>query len=167
MHIGVGDLKFILFHALLHQYLKWSKGFPLTIEECQLRDKNWVELIPRTPDVDAIAENFFASGKGKSKVKTFVSKKGIEIYLSIEYEKYDVILDHLAERTQEVGISQQSQMHHFVYLIAIYRIVRFPSFLLSVTKKSQLAKEILSVEESAGGLHCQILMTQCVLLNLL
>jgi hypothetical protein len=97
VHIGVGDLKFILYHALLHQYLKWSKDFPLTIDECQLRDKNWVELIPRKPDVDAIAENFFEC-KGKSKVKTFVSKKGVEIYLSVEYEKYDAILDHLAEQ---------------------------------------------------------------------
>ena len=94
----------------------------MTIEECQLRDKNWVELIPRMPDVDAIAENFFES-KGKSKVKTFVSKKGIEIYLSIEYEKYDAVLDHLAEQVR------LSCMDHFVYLIALqdYQVSELPS----------------------------------------
>jgi hypothetical protein len=141
VHIGVGDLKFILFHTLLHQYLKWSKNFLLTIGECQLQDKNWVESIPRTPDVDTIAENFFENGKGKSKVKTFISKKGIEIYLLIEYEKYNAILDYLAEQTQsEVHLSR---MVHFVYLIAIYRIIKFLGFHLPIVKESQLAKEMI------------------------
>jgi len=74
------------YHALLPQYLEWSRNFP---------NKNWVELIPRQPDVDAIAEKFF-SFKGKNKAKTFSSKSGTELYLCIRYDKYDAILDLLA-----------------------------------------------------------------------
>ena len=69
------DLKFLAYHALLPQYLEWSKNLPLAIAECQLRDKNWVELISRQPDIDAIADKFFVC-KGKSKVKIF-SAKGV------------------------------------------------------------------------------------------
>ena len=103
VHIGVGDLKFLAYYALLPQYLEWSKGFPLEIAECQLRDKNWVELISRQPDIDAIADKFFAC-KGKRKVKTFSAKSVAELYMCIRYEKYDAILEHL------VQLDEQSQV---------------------------------------------------------
>jgi hypothetical protein len=86
----------LAYHALLPQFLEWSKNFSLTIDECQLRDKNWVELISRQPDVDAIADMFF-SCKGKSKAKMFSPKNGVELSLSIRYEKYDAILEHLVQ----------------------------------------------------------------------
>ena len=70
------------------------------LDECELRDKNWVELIPRKLDVDAIVDYFFEC-KTKTKVKAFTPKSGIEVYLSIEYDKYDMILDHITKQMQE------------------------------------------------------------------
>jgi hypothetical protein len=81
---------------LLPQYLTWSKGYPLSIDECQLRDKDWVELIPKRPDVDIISDKFFEL-KGRSKTKSFSAKKAAELYLCISHEKYDAILTHLVE----------------------------------------------------------------------
>lgn len=99
------SLKHILYYALLPQFLRWSKGFPLSIEECELRDKNWVQLIPRQPDIDAIAERFFEA-KPKSKVKVFSAKKGADLSLCVKNEKYQEILQHLVdldEAAEEVG----------------------------------------------------------------
>ena len=70
------------------------------MEECQLRSKNWVEFIPRQPDIDAIADMFFTS-KGKSKAKTFSPKSGADLYLYIRYEKYDTILEHLVQLDEQ------------------------------------------------------------------
>ena len=88
------------YYALLPQYLEWSKNFPLAIDQCQLRDKDWVELIPRQPDVDAITDKFFHC-KGKSKAKTFSPKSGAELYLCIRYDKYDSILEHLVQLDEQ------------------------------------------------------------------
>lgn len=101
VHIGADDLKLVLYHALLPQYIKWSKGFPIQLEDCQLRNKLWVELIPKHPDVDAVAEYFFSS-KGKNKAKIFMPKQGIDLYLVITNEKYEAVLQHLSD-TEEVS----------------------------------------------------------------
>jgi len=105
VHIGVSNLKHILYHALLPQFLDWSKGFPLSIEECELRDKNWVQLLPRQPDINAIAEQFFEA-KPRSKVKVFSSKKSADLSLCVKNEKYQEVLQHLInldEASEEVG----------------------------------------------------------------
>jgi hypothetical protein len=96
VHIGVNDLKFVAYHAILPHFLKWSKDFPLLFDECELRTKLWVELIPKTPDVDAIADKFFDL-KGKNKTtKVFSAKQGIDLYLAISNEKFESTLEHLA-----------------------------------------------------------------------
>ena len=110
------SLKHILYHVLLPQFLGWSKGFPLSIEECELRDKNWVQLIPQQPDIDAIAEQFFEA-KLKSKVKVFSAKKGANLSLCLKNEKYQEVLQHLAdldEANEEVWSS--GHQYHSVYL---------------------------------------------------
>ncbi|KIM36153.1 hypothetical protein M413DRAFT_449355 [Hebeloma cylindrosporum] len=96
VHIGVSNLKHILYHALHPQFLDWSKGFPLSIEECELRDKNWVQLLPRQPDIDAIAEQFFEA-KARSKVKVFSAKKSADLSLCVKNEKYQDVLQHLID----------------------------------------------------------------------
>lgn len=96
VHIGAVDLKWVLYHALLPQYIKWSKGFPLQLEDCQIRNKLWVELVPKIPDVDAVADYFFIS-KGKNKTKAFTPKQGVDLYLVITNEKYEAILQHISD----------------------------------------------------------------------
>ncbi|KAF8178256.1 hypothetical protein BJ912DRAFT_856337 [Pholiota molesta] len=93
VHIGHHQLKFVAFHALLPHFVKWSEQFPLHIDACTLRNNNWVELMPRHPDVDIIADKFFES-RGK-KTKVFSSKKSIELHLSISHELYESIQDHI------------------------------------------------------------------------
>lgn len=69
---------------------------PLHIDECTLRNKNWVELIPRHPDVDVIADRLFDSRGGKNKTaKVFSPKQGVELVLSISHELYESIQDHI------------------------------------------------------------------------
>lgn len=97
MHIGVRDLKFIAYHAVLPYSLKWSKGFPLPFDECELCSSLWVEHVPKNLDVDAIAEKFFNYSRSKNKaIKTFSPKQGTDLYIAISHEKYECILNHLA-----------------------------------------------------------------------
>ena len=116
VHIGLSNLKHILYHALLPQFLEWSKGFPLSIEECELRDKNWVKLVPRQPDIDIIADQFFEA-KAKSKVKVFSAKKSADLSLCIKNEKYQEILQHIVDLDE--GSEDVRTSSFFAHLIAL------------------------------------------------
>ena len=99
LYIGVRDLKIIAYFTLLPLFLKWSKDQPLSIDNLQLRFKDWVELIPLgsgEEDVNAISSKFFVP-KGKSKVLQFQRNKVLDLYLEMTYEMYSQFSDHLAE----------------------------------------------------------------------
>ena len=80
-----------------------GKGFPLCLEECQIRNKLWVELVPKHPDIDAIADHFFIY-KGKNKTKTFTQKQAVNLSLVITYEKYEAIMQHRSD-IEEVSLT--------------------------------------------------------------
>lgn len=83
--------------------MKWSKGLSLTVEDVELRFKNWLELMPRVPDVDAISEKFFTV-KGKNTAKKFNPGQGVDLILAISYEKYELAVTHsLAEDSEPVS----------------------------------------------------------------
>jgi hypothetical protein len=99
LHIGVKDLKAIAYFTLLPLFSKWSKQFPLSIDDLQLRFKDWVELIPlgdkdNGEDVNAISSKFFVP-KGKSKALQFQPNKVLDLYLELSNDRYREILDHL------------------------------------------------------------------------
>ncbi len=80
------DLKAIAYFTLLPLFSKWSKEFPLSVNDLQLRFKDWVELIPLGPkdeDVNAISSKFFIP-KGKSKALQFQPNKSPGSLLGIE-----------------------------------------------------------------------------------
>ncbi|KAF8200099.1 hypothetical protein BJ912DRAFT_1019943 [Pholiota molesta] len=97
VHIGHHQLKFVAFHALLPHFVKWSEQFPLHIDACTLRNNNWVELMPRHPDVDIIADKFFES-RGKKR----------------SHELYESIQDHIeAKEAKRLGLHiEESSKHH-------------------------------------------------------
>jgi hypothetical protein len=87
----------LVYYTLLPKYLQWSRDFALDMNECELRTKDWVEILPKFPDIDAISEKFFAF-KGRNKaVKMFNAKSGIDLSLVIQHEKYEAILSHLQD----------------------------------------------------------------------
>ena len=93
VHVGVQELKFICFYTALPLYLQWSGGCPLSIQEVQMRDKQWVEMIPRIPDKDAISDKFLVNVGSKVAKKKFRPGQ-IDINHPISYEKYEVMLDY-------------------------------------------------------------------------
>ena len=109
VHIGVNDLKFIAYHAVLPYFLKWSKNFLLPFDDCELLTKLWVELVPKTLDVDAIADKFFDL-KGKNKTtRVFSAKQGINLYFAISHEKFESILEHLVNHDDNKTIMEIDQ----------------------------------------------------------
>jgi hypothetical protein len=88
--------------------LKWSKDYFLSIDDVRLRNKDWVEMIPirDAHDTDAIARKFFVA-KGKSRNIQFHAGKGTEVFLELEYEKFQQIqfrLDELADNALEATV---------------------------------------------------------------
>ncbi|KAH9476800.1 hypothetical protein JR316_0010715 [Psilocybe cubensis] len=119
VHIGLTDLKRVMYYALLPQFLEWSKGFPLRINDCVVRNKLWVELIPKQPDVDAISEHFF-SFKGRNKLsKIFTPKQGIELYLCITHRLYESIIDHITE-PKETSHRRNDEMQVSILLASLH-----------------------------------------------
>ena len=97
VHIGAAELKSLVYFTLLPKYLQWSHDTPLKMDECELRTKDWVEILPKFPDIDAISEKFFVF-KGRNKtVKMFNAKSGIDLSLVIQHDMYEAILSHLQD----------------------------------------------------------------------
>ncbi|KAG6907733.1 hypothetical protein DXG01_007591 [Tephrocybe rancida] len=99
VRIGYYQLREVAFNAVLHHFLKWSHNYNLSIEDCGLRTKHGVEILPvHTPDTDVISEPFFkAKGQNKA-VKTFTGKAPIDIWLTIPFEVYEAVqvrLEHI------------------------------------------------------------------------
>ena len=99
VYIGVQELKHIAYFTLLPPFTKWSKDYNLAMEALRLQFEDWVELIPVGPgnkDMGAITSKFFLP-KGKSKMIQFQSKKVLELYLELAYDRYTEILVHLED----------------------------------------------------------------------
>ncbi|KAG6825843.1 hypothetical protein H0H92_002229 [Tricholoma furcatifolium] len=112
VRIGAISLKKLAFAAVLHQFIQWSSQ-QLDIDECVLRSHHWVEILPATPDVNAISEPFFRT-KGSSKVKVFVrSTKPLDIFLVISTDKYNAILEGM-EKEMDNWHSQPSMFDRVV-----------------------------------------------------
>ncbi|KIL58368.1 hypothetical protein M378DRAFT_86593, partial [Amanita muscaria Koide BX008] len=99
VHIGARDLKRVVYTMILPHFLAWSKGLPINIDECELRNKQWVELIPRHPeaDVDVIADKFIDKGRKKNGAPVFNPRQGIDLYLVIGHLKVQQILSHVEQ----------------------------------------------------------------------
>jgi hypothetical protein len=94
VHIGAKELKKIAFIMLLPHFLRWSHNYPLTIENTAIRHKNWQEIIPREPrDVNAISDKFFHR-KGQDKTPKFVGGQGLDVYVTITNDTYQLALSH-------------------------------------------------------------------------
>ncbi|KAJ7726305.1 hypothetical protein DFH07DRAFT_758178 [Mycena maculata] len=74
-HIGADDLKRLCFDALLPVWNEFTSQFPLSIDDVTLRDDKWAVVVPRNPDVDAIAHKFFHAAKKPNGAPQFRSKK--------------------------------------------------------------------------------------------
>jgi len=91
-------------------FLKWSHSYPLSIDDVKLRNKNWVELLPKGPsneDLNAIESDFYTF-KGKSKTRHFSANKVLDLYLGIGYTLRSEIESHIEEQsTNSVLVSYQ------------------------------------------------------------
>lgn len=63
MHIGAAELKKILYDAIIPRWNSWTKDYPLPLDSIMMHDHNWVLLVPRNPDRDIIANQFFKPAK--------------------------------------------------------------------------------------------------------
>ena len=84
-------------------FAKWSQGYPVTVNHFQLRTKEWVELVPLGPgdaDVDAISK-FFFTAKGRMKALVFQPNKVMVLYLELDYEIHNKILNYLEDKASE------------------------------------------------------------------
>jgi len=98
--IGVEDLKTACHITVQPLFLNWLKGVSLDRSEVQLRFKNWLELVPQDPDMNAIADKFIVA-KGRNGAKKFAEGHGITLYLAISYEKYERALAHSIDELSE------------------------------------------------------------------
>ncbi|RDX50009.1 hypothetical protein OH76DRAFT_1482511 [Lentinus brumalis] len=112
--IGACDLKALVFATLRPPWIVWSKSTPLKIEECTLRSKGWVELLPLDGmvDRDAISEGLYQTkGTGRNQHQVFkgASKASLSVvvYMEIPLSKYKMAL-----RRQEQSESIEESVEH-------------------------------------------------------
>ena len=105
IHIGVANLKVIAYYTILPMFLKWSLNYPLSIDNVKLRNKNWVELLPKGPgdeDLNAIEAEFYTF-KGKAKSRQFLPNKVLDLYLGISYALRSEIEDYIEEHRDDTS----------------------------------------------------------------
>jgi hypothetical protein len=61
-----------------------------------MRDKKWVEFVPDSPDIDAVAKDFFTikSKAGANGGKKVFRPGQVNLMLEIDCEKYQEILEY-------------------------------------------------------------------------
>ncbi|KAK2463878.1 hypothetical protein APHAL10511_004050 [Amanita phalloides] len=89
VHIGANDLKNILYSTVILKWNEWTNNCPLPINSIVMRNHNWVALMPRNPDRDVIAEQFFKPGKKGN--TTFKKGKAI-VNLHVPNDIYGAVL---------------------------------------------------------------------------
>ncbi|KAJ7704236.1 hypothetical protein B0H16DRAFT_1637812 [Mycena metata] len=57
--IGAHRIKALAWEKLAPRWRVHTNDFPLTAEECHIYNKNWVEIIPKDPDINVISEQFY------------------------------------------------------------------------------------------------------------
>ena len=102
VHIGADELKKILYDAIIPRWNRWTDNYPLRIDQIMMRDKLWVVLKPTAPDRDAIARNFFRSGKKGT--QTFKTGKTI-IHFHVPNEIYDAMINRKVDGELAAGQS--------------------------------------------------------------
>jgi hypothetical protein len=108
VHIGVRDLKVAGVTAVAHKYFKWTKGLALTTDDVELWAGNWEEYLPKGEgyqDVDAIADRYFKTVKGKKRFEA--GARTLELILALPHEQYEIsyqrsIEDHETLQAQQV-----------------------------------------------------------------
>jgi hypothetical protein len=98
VRIGVRDLKVLAFTMLLAKFRKWSTGMPLNISDVELRNKDFVEFLPKGPlgsemDVAAFYNEVYPDEKARGKKKNgkSLAVKIIEVNLVLPYEMYTIL----------------------------------------------------------------------------
>ena len=76
-HISCLDLKRLCFNAFLPPWNLYTGNHVIDIDSVTLRDDKWASIIPRTPDVDAIAHKFYHAPKKNSSAPQFRPKKTV------------------------------------------------------------------------------------------
>ena len=131
VHIGVCDLKNVAFLTLHPLFLKWSKNAAVDLDQLRLRNKDWVEMIPRpgVQDIDAIAAKFFIA-KGKARNVLFHAGKGVEVFLKLQQETYLEILFCLENDESEVEQQPEPLVcpNTLNFLSSSSEIVHIPGF---------------------------------------
>jgi hypothetical protein len=101
---------------------KWSKGYSLSIGDVKLRNKNWVEMLPKGPgdeDLDAIENEFFTI-KGKAKTRQFLPNKVLDLYLGINYAMRSEIDNYIEEHSND----PVSVVSYYAIIVSIRTVMR-------------------------------------------
>ncbi|KAK7041227.1 hypothetical protein R3P38DRAFT_3179849 [Favolaschia claudopus] len=57
--VGASDILTLAWTHLSPKWVEHTNNYPLSITECSIFTKDWVEITPRNPDVNVIAERFY------------------------------------------------------------------------------------------------------------
>lgn len=109
-NVGVKDLKFIALTAVYPAFKAWSMNYPLTLDEVQLRRKNWVEMfaVEGYPDVDAVRDECYTAGKNPKLKANAV----VHVYLYLTAEIIERVEEHIAAVEESEGQAEEHSMNH-------------------------------------------------------
>ncbi|KAJ7940044.1 hypothetical protein B0H13DRAFT_2300105 [Mycena leptocephala] len=57
--IGAAKIKALAWESLSPKWRTFTSNFPLRVEDCQIYNKHWVEILPANPDINVISAQFY------------------------------------------------------------------------------------------------------------
>ncbi|KAK7014616.1 hypothetical protein R3P38DRAFT_2787454 [Favolaschia claudopus] len=97
-NVGALDILNLAWTRLSPKWVTHTNNFPLSSTDCQLFTKDWVEIVPRTPDVNVIADRFYKPNAKSPHQPHFKTAKML-INLCIPFDIY--------QRWEEYDAQQQ------------------------------------------------------------
>ncbi|KAK7037142.1 hypothetical protein R3P38DRAFT_3183257 [Favolaschia claudopus] len=97
-NVGALDILNLAWTRLSPKWFTHTNNFPLSSTDCQLFTKDWVEIVPRTPDVNVIADRFYKPNAKSPHQPHFKTAKML-INLCIPFDIY--------QRWEEYDAQQQ------------------------------------------------------------
>lgn len=116
MHIGATDLKKRAFEQMLPAWKNWSCGFPLSIDDVQLQDKDGADIFSET---EAISKWFYK--KNSRGVHTFRSGK-CTIKLLVSNDTVDEVNIH---RMQQIEANEEDSLDNITSELEVNTMLQF------------------------------------------
>jgi hypothetical protein len=118
--IGAAKVKALAWEFLSPKWRAFTNNFPLSVEQCQIFNKHWVEIVPASPDINVISAGFYKPNPKAPNTPIFKTGK-YRIDLCIPWTIYTAFEGHELEQQATASNANNDSDEEMVCLVVHLR----------------------------------------------